>query len=440
MIVFGGAGDGDAGNENLLDDVWSASAPLSASPGGTSTATSSSSAPPLSPPLRWRRLHPGGQPPTARSSHICASWPARRALVVHGGLSVDGVLGDAWLLQPRDRADDGCEWVELATHGACVKRAHHAGGLVRGSTLLVFSGQDETLITQHTLCALDLPTATWSSIALPTDGPCWSTRRQAHSGSHCGAPIARIDGASAPVAGVGLVIFGGVGDDFGFVPAADAWLLHGPDDVRPRRRLALPAKPPPGTVTVGATSDDGSPAAATPPPSVGPCARACLGLCSDGLSLHLFGGFDGETDLNDLWTLDLQPPAARGASSPPSSSLASSPAFDIDVFKARQARASAVLHATPAAAGHNSIGVPLHVLVGLAARDPACVDGACAVGRGTLPLVGQTPSAADAAAGDVAVEQQQGMATGMAGYDLATGLGDGLSRGQRAAVLAAFRE
>ena len=251
MVIFGGAGDGEAGHENLLDDVWSASAPLSPSPSGVSSAALSSKSSPPSPPLRWRRLHPGGEPPAARSSHICASWAARRALIVHGGLSVDGVLGDVWLLQPSDGAEDGCEWVQLTTHGATVKRAHHAGGLVAGSTLLIFSGQDETLITRHTLCALDLPTATWSSVALPTDGPCWSTRRQADSGSHCGAPIARIDGGGAAVAGVGLIVFGGVGDDFGFVPAADAWLLRGADDVRPRRRLALPVKPPPAN---GSTS------------------------------------------------------------------------------------------------------------------------------------------------------------------------------------------
>ena len=223
------------------------------------------------PPLTWRRLHPAGSPPTARSSHICASWPAGRALVVHGGLSTDGVLGDTWLLQGgATTGDDGCEWVELHASGAACKRAHHAGGLVGDSKLLVFSGQDETLMTKHTFCVLDLLTASWASVALPTDGPCWSTRRQATNGSHCGAPIARIDGAGAHVAGVGLVIFGGVGDDFGFVPAADAWMLRGADDVRPARRLALPLKAQPPAE--GGAAD---PAGAAPP-DVGPCPRACL--------------------------------------------------------------------------------------------------------------------------------------------------------------------
>ena len=128
--------------------------------------------------------------------------------------------------------------------------------------------------------------------------------------------------------------------------------------------------------------------------------------------------------------LDLQPGSAPSAA--PSGSSGASPAFDIDVFKARQARASAVLHATPAAAGHNSIGMPIHVLVGMAARSQACVDGASSVGRGTRPLiVREAPLTADA----LAAEQRD-----TSSYDLSTGLGDGLSRGQRAAVLAAFRD
>ena len=438
MIVFGGASDGDSGHERLLDDVWSASMVMSSTrSSATSTAPSpaQSSPAPSGPPLSWRRLQPAGSPPTARSSHICVSWPGGNALVVQGGLSTDGVLGDTWLLRPSGDGDDGCEWVELHTSGATVKRAHHAGGLVGLSMLLAFSGQDETLLTKHTLCALDLLTATWTSVALPTEGPCWSTRRQAHSGSHCGAPIARIDGAGAAVAGVGLVIFGGVGDDFGFVPAADAWLLRGPVDVRPARRLALPVKSSPvaSATAVGGTTNGGA-GDVSPPLDVGPCGRACLGLCADGLSLYLFGGFDGEADLSDLWTLDLQP-AATGAKRGGTSSTGAMQAFDIDLFKARQARASAVLHGTPALAASQA-----HLRVGLAALRPVCVDGASSAAADLghvlspgMPPVTQTPSTADAV---VAAEHPSKLPS----YDLSTGLGDGLSRGQRAAVLAAFRD
>ena len=395
MLVFGGAGEGDEGNENLLGDVWLAEV-------GLGNGAASAAAPP---PLSWRELHPSGAAPVARSSHICAAWAATGALIFHGGLATDGVLGDTWLLKGGGAAAEA-EWSELHTSGPAVRRAHHSGGLIGESTLVLFSGQDETLGTVHSLASLDLHTAVWSLVALPTDGPCWSTRRQASAGSHCGAPIARIDGSATAIANVGLIIFGGVGDDFGFVPAHDAWLLRSATDVCPQRQLALPCAAPP---------DARGDAVATAAPAVGPCSRACLGLCADGLRIYLYGGFDGETDLNDLWTLDLAPQAAGAATG-------TKPAFNADVFKARQKRASAVLHATPGAAGHNSIGMPIHVLVGLAARSAECVDGASSVGRGTLPLVPRTPSTATPA------------------FELGSGLGDGLGRGQRAAVLAAFRE
>ena len=110
-------------------------------------------------------------------------------------------------------------------------------------------------------------------------------------------------------------------------------------------------------------------------------------------------------------------------------------AFDIDLFKARQARASAVLHGTPASAASQA-----HLRVGLAALRPVCVDGASSAAADLghalspgMPPVTQTPSTADAV---VAAEHPSKLPS----YDLSTGLGDGLSRGQRAAVLAAFRD
>eukprot|EP00966_Prymnesium_polylepis_P151671 3504119-Prymnesium_polylepis.1 len=48
-----------------------------------------------------------------------------------------------------------------------------------------------------------------------------------------------------------------------------------------------------------------------------PSPRACLGLCSSGLSVYAFGGFDGETDLNDLWALELLPTNGGTATSRP---------------------------------------------------------------------------------------------------------------------------
>ena len=397
--------------------------------------------------------------------------------------------------------------------------------------------QDETLITQHTLTALDLRTAVWTVTLLPTEGPHgWSTRRLASSGAQDGAaPVARIDGAGTAIDGVGLIVFGGVGDDFGFVPATDAWLLRHGTDVRPRRRIARvhaadsasttttrehatapsatactpsTSAPPSTALAASASTNTAHDSAASPSAphaaassmvGAGPCPRACLCMCADGMRVYIYGGFDGETDLCDLWGLDLQPAPARGhALRPPGRSgavvggttsgtmcgTAAPPGapFDVGLFKERQARATAALNqsagaarspsstratpelhssytrATPELRRRNpsSAGVPLHVLVGLAARSAdcvdgatsvngacfvngaCCVDGATSVGQGTLPLVPPTPATAPPAE-----------------LECSVGLGDGRDRAQRASpscmlelsrnaisehVLAAFRQ
>ena len=324
--------------------------------------------------------------------------------------------------------------------------------------------QDETLITRHTLLALDLHTLCWSSLLLPGAGPYRRIDAPVDAaapseGVITSGPAARIDGAGVAIAGVGLVrtlplpapsppppplplsppppptptstrpnprqvIFGGVGEDFSFVSPHDAWLLRSATDVHPRRNLARPPAATAGTTTTAAaataattttttaTTATTGDAAAAPPPCDGPSQRACLGLCADGLNIYAFGGFDGEHDLNDLWRLELMPPAA------PRSKPSGAETFDASVFKVRQARACEVLHSTVGAAGHNSIGMPIHYLVGshfLARGD----DGST-----------RAAEAGGAAEGD-------GQASRAPWQGL---LSDGLSRGQRARVISAFRD
>ena len=106
--------------------------------------------------------------------------------------------------------------------------------------------------------------------------------------------------------GVGLIVFGGVGDDFSFVPAEDAWLLRSATDVQPRSRVARPMAPAsePDSASSFAlfAPRNSTPMSATPTPSTkaadGPSPRACLGLCADRLTMYIFGGFDG-----DRWPL-----------------------------------------------------------------------------------------------------------------------------------------
>lgn len=98
-----------------------------------------------------------------------------------------------------------------------------------------------------------------------------------------------------------------------------------------------------------------------------PCGRACHAACASGLHVFIFGGFDGEHDRDELLCLSLIPDCFEGEA------VASSKGSRADVeqlaqadFRARQARQAAVLHQTPAAAGHNT----MHLRVfGQAARE-----------------------------------------------------------------------
>ena len=432
MIVFGGAGEGEA----LRNDAWSLSR-------GSSSASAV---------WQWQPLAPRNQPPAPRSSHVCAYWEERAALVVHGGLGSDGVTGDTWLLTHSEGGTGGggqggsrgggggkgggafsgpCEWVELSTAGPSVKRAHACGGLVRSSasaaTLVLYSGQDERLLTVHDIATLCLATATWSIARLPSEAP---SRGLAPAAA---APVARIDAAASAVRGVGLLVFGGVGDSFEFVPRENAWLLRSGADTMPvqpavpvvaattstaaaaatnstaatstaatasatvanNRTFAASSTTTATTATIASTTTTAT--TATIASKRAPRARACLGMCTDGLRAYTFGGFDGEHDLDDLWCLSLLPdgmaeaaaaggaaaasqrPQANGSGGGGEAAAATAPVWAgrtqeemeraleaADEIKRRRSHQAQVLHGTPGANGHNF--VPIHVLVGQAAH------------------------------------------------------------------------
>jgi len=401
MVVFGGAGE----DEGMFNCAWKLER---VGRDGFSSA-----------PWRWRQLVPSGELPAARSSHLCVNWSTEGALVVHGGLGNDGVTGDVWMLR---RGDGGngvsggeCAWARVITSGGDVKRAHHAGGLVRES-LLVYSGQDERLLTVHNLASLCLSTATWSLVSLPSDYPAspmpphavdlsepngaqemgddepteadasasmrtftsdsdggrWGPADDGDGGRgwggffRCGdsnagglSPLARIDGAATTIEGVGILVFGGVKADFNFVPPSNTWLLKGAHDARHNQPAASQF-------------------------TQAPKARACLGLCSDGLRVYSFGGFDGEHDLDDLWCLSLMPPVFAsaaastdgGAVAPASASdgVAQVPRYgrtpeemvkaieEADTIKARRAKQALVVHASGSPYG-GSTGLSIHLRV-----------------------------------------------------------------------------
>ncbi|KAG8471068.1 hypothetical protein KFE25_009489 [Diacronema lutheri] len=331
MLVFGGAGDGA---DALHGDTWCLALPAPAAAGSSSAHA------------RWERVACTGDAPAPRSSHVCAVWPAGGGVpVLHGGLGNDGVMSDVWTLDARDK-----RWGRMHAVGAPAARAHHAGAIV-GDTLLVFSGQDERLLTVDSVCVLHLPTATWSAPAL-LPAP---------------APAGRIDAAGGILAlgcaaPFGLVVFGGVGASFEFEPTTP-WLVRADGDARGALSAAPLSAAPTAARAAGA-----------------PRARACAALASDALRVYAFGGFDGQQDLDELWCLSFVPPsfATAGASVDTAASRAREARTDeemgaSDVFRRRRAAQVKELQGLRGASGESYM--PVHLRVWHAGAFEALADG-----------------------------------------------------------------
>jgi len=247
MLMFGGAGAGDV----LHDDAWGLEVRLEGSDQAQGSQLRGCSF------ARWEQVpQPAGRPrPSPRSSHVLAAWSRSGAAVLHGGLGTAGVMSDVWRLWP-----DG-EWEAVPTSGAAVARAHHCGA-IHGDHLLVHSGQDETFLTVHMVCSLNLQNSVWHEVVYPN------------------GPSSRIDAAAASLEGIGVLMFGGVDTAFAF-ESTDFWLLKG---------------------AAGVSGDAFRVALAT---AAGPRPHACGSLCVAGLRAYSFGGFDGHGDLDDLWCLPL---------------------------------------------------------------------------------------------------------------------------------------
>lgn len=256
MVIFGGAGKASIDSASLLRDTWllEVNTVLANQLGATASHG------------MWKKLDGGGDSkgPCGRSTHICSPWKSQKlCAVLHGGLGECGVLSDCWLLQPTG------QWVQLQTSGPRIARAHHCGGVVQDA-LLVYSGQDERYLTVKGCFLLQLLTAVWEEVTFQN------------------GPSPRIDAACATVETVGVLVFGGVGMEFEF-EADSPWMLPVGKraDLQPRR-----------TACVGEA----------------PCPRTCSSMCSDGFCAYIFGGFDGERDLGDLWCLNLAPNCFEGKS------------------------------------------------------------------------------------------------------------------------------
>ena len=411
-MLFGGAGDGS----HLHSDSWLLELPPIAPPDAAAAVGGRHAG------CTWTQIAvTTGPRPAARSAHVCATWAAGGAVVLHGGLGNDGTMADTWVLRPNDLSSDGGGagggWRELRTVGARVARAHHCGGVV-GDRLLLHSGQDDSLLTSDTCCALHLPTATWAHVALPAGvGP-------------------RIDAAAASLDGLGLLVFGGVGAEFEF-ESAEPWLFPAPSatmsdalrrEVRAGDYAPETMELPNGERVPYFNHDTASekdraafvarrrlatamklcPRPCVSPWRNAPCPRACAGMCADGLRAFTFGGFDGQSDRSDLWGLSFLPcgfgaaaaaapaaaaaaVAASGGGSPQSNHAFDSAEATAD-FRKRQQRMMAELW--KAHSYEHNVHIPLHIRVWQAQfGEEAAEAEAAAAGGGEVE---ETPTAAEA--------------------------------------------
>jgi len=144
MVVFGGVSQ-----TAYLDDVWTLS---------------------LSGPPAWTRLDPVGAPPAARFEHSAIYDPVRRRMVVCGGLNFNAFTGDVWTLS---LDGDSPAWTRLVTGGPAPDRFDHSAVYdpVR-DRMIVFGGASySTADVGVSTKALDLRSATWSSLSLTGQDP-----------------------------------------------------------------------------------------------------------------------------------------------------------------------------------------------------------------------------------------------------------------------------
>mmetsp|Transcript_62547 Transcript_62547/g.116291 ORF Transcript_62547/g.116291 Transcript_62547/m.116291 type:complete len:485 (+) Transcript_62547:97-1551(+) len=285
MIMFGGAGSGTM----LHDDTWELELYEASSKRGPFSSACTVAT--------WRLLeHRRAEcvdaavaeaelRPSGRSSHVLAEWRRKEAVVLHGGLGNSGTMSDTWLLRKCGH------WELLRTTGLAPARAHHCGAVVH-DTLWLYAGQGDMLLTLSDLSSLDLQSRKWTTVKT-TQGP-----------------RACIDAGAAAVDGVGLLVFGGVGVDFEFVPPAPWLLLHTSGDVCGGGSAEVNAT----FVSAAAPEDSRLQADGL---SASPAPRACCSVCSDGLQVFVYGGFDGHQDLNDLWCLNLTPDCFAGSAPAP---------------------------------------------------------------------------------------------------------------------------
>ncbi|MEI6309421.1 MAG: kelch repeat-containing protein, partial [bacterium] len=143
VLLFGGSGKNNLGQEIMLDDTW-----LFTYRNITGTGT-------------WTKLHPTTTP-TKRSGHAMAALPSGDALLF-GGLG-STFLNDTWLF---DTTTGTCTWSQVSTSPSPTARANHAMATSSSGAILFGGlGNDTWLFVIPTI-----------SVTSPTPGATWAVNQ-----------------------------------------------------------------------------------------------------------------------------------------------------------------------------------------------------------------------------------------------------------------------
>lgn len=179
----------------------------------------------------WRPLPVAGDEPPARRMQSAAADPVRQRVVMFGGSTPTGALGDGWLLDLHEPAS----WTRLDSLSLAPSPRYGSGMVYDpiNDRMLLFGGRDDTGHTYAETWQLSLAgVPTWSPLALPTSPPARSHAAIVYDSIR--QRVALFGGRSPD--GVPL-------RDTWYLPLAEGatWVLADSSDVLPRERWAAAA-------------------------------------------------------------------------------------------------------------------------------------------------------------------------------------------------------
>ena len=265
----------------------------------------------------WRSLQATGEAPCAREAHG-AAMISSSAMAVVGGWDGQQRLADLYVLDL-----ERMHWTRPACQGDALLPPISGHSLSVCDWQLLLAGGATPRGPSDCLYALDLVALAWrrrpckgaarraAHCAVALGGPggalgaAGGPRRLFALFGHAAAPVDDADGPAAPLS-----------DEYGGEASlsADAEVLYGAMVPSARPCYAEPIDTLEATLPEERQSSDGdgdngkpdSARATSPSRASGPCARAYSAACAAGAaSAVVFGGWDGERPLSDVWLLQL---------------------------------------------------------------------------------------------------------------------------------------